>query len=99
MKRRIVLSDEADRDVEAIWDYTADQWSVDQAESYVSGLDRVLRLLAEQPHIARERPEIRQGARLHPYRKHLIMFVETAETLTVFRVIHAQANWQSLLGD
>ena len=99
MTRRIVLSDEADRDLNAIWDYTADQWSVDQAESYVSGLDRVLRLLAEQPHIARERPEIRQGARLHPYRKHLILFVETEETLNVSRVIHARADWHALLGD
>lgn len=99
MTRRIVLRAKADRDVDAIWNYTAERWPVDQAESYLLGLDRVLLLLAEQPHIARERPEIRPGARLHPYRKHLIMFVETAETLDVIRVIHAPADWQALLAD
>lgn len=97
MTRQIVLSAEADRDVDAIWDYTVDRWSADHAERYLSGLNLVLQLLAEQPQLARERPEIGPGARIHPYRKHLILFVETAAALHVIRVIHAQENWQAAL--
>lgn len=99
MIRQIVLSAEAFRDLDAIWDYTIETWSAEQAESYLSGLDRVLHLLAEQPQIARERSEIRPGARLHAYGKHLILFTASADTLAVVRIVHAQADWLTLLAD
>jgi toxin ParE1/3/4 len=90
--RRIALSAEADRDIDAIWTFTVEKWSVSQAEAYPQGLDQLFKLLAEHPHIARDRPEIGPGARIHPYRSYMILFSETPDSLFVSRVIPARSN-------
>lgn len=93
MSRVITLSVAAGNDLEDIWAFTVETWSVAQAKRYLDGLDRVIRLLAEHPQIARERPEIGPGARVHPYRRHLILYSATDDRLFVSRIIHANADW------
>ena len=96
MKLRIVFSAQADADRDAIWDHTVERWSVDQAEAYLLGIDRVLTLLAEQPTIARERREFDPPVRVHPYKSHLLVFRTSDATLDVIRIVHARSNWTAL---
>lgn len=85
-------------DRDSIWDHTVNEWSVQQAEHYLMGLDRVLTLLAEQPQLARERLEVDPPVRLHPYKSHIVIFRANDTTLEVLRVVHAKSNWVELLG-
>ena len=99
MKRRIVFSAQADIDRDQIWEYTVERWSVAQAETYLTGLDRLLRLLADHPQIASERPNLDPPVRLHKYNSHLVIFTADEATLEVIRVVHSRSNWQALLAE
>ncbi|MEO1686303.1 MAG: type II toxin-antitoxin system RelE/ParE family toxin [Pseudomonadota bacterium] len=91
------LTPAARRDLEDIWDWTAEAFSPDQADAYLRGLAEALSLIAAQPGIGRERPEIAPPVRLHPWRSHLIVYRAEAEGVLVIRVPHARRDWRALL--
>lgn len=99
MIRKLVLTPAARADLAAIWDHTAGSRGQEQARAYLTGLDRLFSLLAEQPGIARERPEISPPVRLHPWRSHLVIFRATPDRLEVLRIAHARSEWSEFLSD
>ena len=93
------LSPAAQLDLESIWDFTAQTWSPNQADSYLRGLADKLTLLCENPLIAREHTEIDPPVRLHPYRSHVIIYRVEADHLAVIRIAHMRQRWQTLVND
>lgn len=93
------LSPAAQADLNGIWDYTAEMWSSDQADSYLRGLGEKLAILCDHPEIARERTEIDPPVRLHPYRSHLIIYRIETDHLAIIRVVHTRQHWQGLLNE
>lgn len=91
------LTPAAQDDLETIWDYTVSQWSIDQAETYLRGLQKTLDLLVYQPYLGRERQEIFPPVRLHAYRLHLIIYRIESGDLEVIRIPHNRRNWSALL--
>jgi toxin ParE1/3/4 len=96
---RLTLSPKAEADLLEIWDYTVERWSVTQAESYLGGPDKTLRLLCDYTDIARLHEEFVPPLRLHPYRSHLVIFVATDTALEVIRVVHMRTNWAAVLSE
>ena len=87
-------------DLEAIWFYTATQWSIDQAELYIRQLTAGLDLLSKQPEIARERRDLQPPVRIHPITSHLIVYRIEADYLDIIRIRHGREDWASdPLGD
>jgi toxin ParE1/3/4 len=97
--RQLVLTPAARADLASIWDHTAGIWGQAQARAYLTGLDRLFSLLADQPEIARERPEISPPVRLHPWRSHLVIFRATSDRLEVLRIAHARSEWSEFLSE
>jgi toxin ParE1/3/4 len=62
------LTPAAQADLAAIWTYSAEAWSVSQADAYVSGLKNALDVLLDIPELARERAEITPPVRVHRHR-------------------------------
>jgi len=93
------LSSAAQQDLESIWDFTAQTWSPDQADSYLRGLADKLTLLCENPLIARERSEIDPPVRLHLYKSHVIIYRVEDDHVAVIRIAHMRQQWQALLND
>lgn len=93
------LSPAAQRDLNSIWDYTAETWSPGQADAYLRGLGDKLDALCSHPEIARERAEIDPPVRLHPYRSHLIIYRIEKDHLAIIRVVHGRQHWQVLLNE
>lgn len=52
MTRQLILLPAAEADLSAIWDYTAERWSLKQAQINASGVTHLLNLLCDQPKIA-----------------------------------------------
>jgi toxin ParE1/3/4 len=92
------LSPAAQADLNGIWDYTAEMWSPDQADTYLRGLGDTFDALCGNPEIARERTEIDPPVRLHPYRSHLILYRIEQDHLAIIRVVHSRQHWQAILG-
>jgi toxin ParE1/3/4 len=83
------LRPKAVEDLEAIWLYTAQQWSVDQADLYTQQLTAGMNLLVTQPKIARERTELNPPVRIYPVASHLIIYRIEADYLDIIRIRHA----------
>jgi toxin ParE1/3/4 len=51
----------AQADLESIWLYTCEQWSVTQADTYVEALIQRFDWLAENPTLGKPRDDVKQG--------------------------------------
>ena len=69
-------------------------YGVDRAEAYHARLAHVFALLADNPHMARERSEIIPPVRVHPCGTHVVIYiVEASGDILVVGVRHAREDW------
>lgn len=92
------LSPRAERDLKEIWNYTAAQWSVAQAESYVDSLIDTMELLAEEPSRGRSAEEIRSSYMRRNVGAHVIFYRQTDYGIAVVRILHGRMDFESQLG-
>jgi toxin ParE1/3/4 len=93
------LTPQAERDLEAVWFYTADTWSVAQADRYVGELADTFDLICHNPMMARERLEFTPPVRLHRHASHLIVYRSDETTVLVIRVLHMKQDWRAALDE
>ena len=89
------LTPRAVRDLEDIWRYTAEQWSQEQAETYVDGLIDAMETLAENPTRSRSADEIRKGYRRQNVGAHTIFFKVSGVGIVVVRILHQRMDFDS----
>lgn len=91
------LAPKAVDDLDDIWRYSAEKWSLAQADSYIDELTRTFETIGSLPMMARERPEFDPPVRIHTHEIHLIVYVVTSQGVAVLRVLGGHQNWQALL--
>jgi toxin ParE1/3/4 len=91
------LSPAALADLDDTWRYTAETWSIDQADDYVDGLARAFDTIADTPEMAREWTEFDPPVRIHVHRSHLIVYSPRDDHVVVLRVLGGRQNWQAIL--
>lgn len=93
------LSPAAEADLEAIWAYTVDLWSSQQAERYFETLVAAFEALAINPRIGQRVDWLREGYRRFHAGHHLIFYTELGEgEVDVIRVLHEKSDVASRLG-
>ena len=91
------LTPAAQNDLADIWRYTAQRWSMIQADRYTDILEDTLERLLFMPEMARERPEFDPPVRIHPSADHLIIYRIEKDHLSVLRILGASQDWQAIL--
>ena len=91
------LTPAAQYDLEDIWLYTAQQWSIEQADRYTDILEDTFDRLLFMPEMARERPEFDPPVRIHPSAEHLIIYHIESDHLVIMRVLGASQDWPIIL--
>jgi toxin ParE1/3/4 len=86
------LSPAARRDLDAIYDFTAQTWGTPQARSYLSSIDQAFRLLAARPASGAPCDHIRPGYRSWRVARHRIYFRAAPDGITVVRVLHERMD-------
>jgi toxin ParE1/3/4 len=86
------LTPQARTDLDEIWAYTAEQWGIDQAESYLRTLDASFHLLAEHPGIGRSVDDIRKGYFKFPAASHVLIFRLRDGQVEIVRVLHKSSD-------
>lgn len=84
-------------DLEDVWRYTAETWSIEQADTYIDDLTRAFAMIAVAPTFARERPEFTPPVRIHPHQSHVIVYVLSDQGTVILRILGGQQNWQAIL--
>ncbi|MCC6775468.1 MAG: type II toxin-antitoxin system RelE/ParE family toxin [Hyphomicrobiales bacterium] len=73
-----VVSPRAQRDLDEIWDYSAEHWGDQRAEQYVRELWRGIEHLASDPRRGRRCDEIRVGYYKYAVGSHVLFYRFTA---------------------
>lgn len=82
-KRPLALADLAE-----IWAFIADD-SEANADRFLAKLETKLELLATQPNMGRERPELMTGMRSLPFARYVVYFMAQSDGIDIVRVLHS----------
>lgn len=80
-------------DLEEIWLFTADRWSIAQAEKYLAEIFRAFERIAENPSLVRERSELVPPVRIYRIHAHLVIYRDEADHIAIVRVRHRAEDW------
>ena len=91
------LSNLATKDLEAIWNYTLDEWSETQADKYYDMLLSGCSQISLHPNIGRQYNEL--GNEIFAYRvaKHIIFYRKTdnSRKILILRFLHVSMDFKS----
>ncbi|MGJ3261510.1 MAG: type II toxin-antitoxin system RelE/ParE family toxin [Rhodospirillales bacterium] len=91
------LSPKALADLDDVWRYTAERWSVDQADRYIDELVSVFETIVSVPALARERTEFTPPVRTHIHEEQLIVYAINGDHIAILRLLGGRQDWRSIL--
>ena len=87
----VTFSPAAVADLDGIWDYTVEQWGLDQAEHYIDSIRDACIGLANGEKQGRI-VGAREGYLQYAVMRHLVFFREVGAGVTVVRVLHQRMD-------
>jgi toxin ParE1/3/4 len=91
----IVIRPKAMSDLADIWVYIAED-SPRHADAFAARINRDFRLLARQPNLGRERPELVEGLRSMSIGHYVIFYIPRPRGIEVVRVLHGARDLKSI---
>ncbi|MCD1636377.1 type II toxin-antitoxin system RelE/ParE family toxin [Martelella mediterranea] len=91
------LTPKAFEDLDEVWRYTAENWSLDQADHYIDGLAQAFDMIASMPLLARERIEFDPPIRVHHHQSHLVIYTINKNQIDIIRILGGRQDWQVIL--
>ncbi len=88
MQRNYRLSNEADADLIAIFDYTQKTYNEDKAIAYLWEFETLFSQLCDYPNLGRCRDEIKPNLQSIPVREHIVFYQVFDEYVLIIRVLH-----------
>lgn len=85
------LSPQAIADLEDIWRYTAQEWSPDQADTYVHALMNAAANLAKGKSVG-VRTHVRAGYWKYAVGAHMLYFTKSADNINIIRILHKRMD-------
>lgn len=82
------ISNEAANDLEKIWVYTVENWSVEQAERYLGLVFEEIDYLCRKPESSKDYSHIRKGYFCSRVKSHLIFFRINKSKVEIIRILH-----------
>ena len=87
------LSVRAEADLAEIWVYSAEQWTLEQADRYIDALVSRFDWLCENPQLWKPRPDITEGLYSYRQESHVIYFRpqgDSPDLIEIVRVLHGR---------
>lgn len=91
---RLTFSPAALADLEHIYDYTYENWGIEQAETYILGLSKACEQLASGKKSGRDASDIRSGYRKQKYGSHLAFYKHDDTALVIVRILHESRDFK-----
>jgi toxin ParE1/3/4 len=94
------ISEKALEDINAIWFYTAQNWSVEQANRYYNLIFDEIEFISNNFEMAQDFGKLRKSYRYSKIKSHLIFFKKNKfNEIEVIRVLHERMDIENRLND
>jgi toxin ParE1/3/4 len=93
---RLILSRRAKVDLLTIWNYLAENASLEVADRVVRYLYNRCDFLANSPGLGQLQPSLGAGIRTFSARNYVIFFERTKDGIRVLRIVHGSRDWKKL---
>jgi toxin ParE1/3/4 len=95
------ISNEAQNDLENIWLYTFETWSIEQADRYIELIIDEIEYLSEKPNTGKDYSEVRKGYFRSKVKSHFIFYRINSkeELIEIIRILHQQMDIDNRLND
>ena len=95
-----IISQEAIDDINNIWIYTAENWSIEQADRYYNLILDEIEYIANNFESARDFSKRRKNYRYSKIKSHLIFFKKSSDKyIEVIRVLHEKMDIENRLSE
>src|SRR5690349_20958857 len=94
-----VITTKAMIDLEQIWLYTAERWSIGQADRYYNLIFDEINFICRNSSAGKSMEHIRKGYRASKVKSHLIFYRVVNKTIQVIRILHEQMDIENRLSD
>jgi len=85
---KYILSQEADFDLEEIFEYTYEEFGLNQAIKYLSDIDEIFIKIVNTPQIGRTRNELIKGLYSMPIGMHVVFYRILTDHVRIVRVLY-----------
>ena len=90
---KLVISPQARRDINVIWDQSVGRWGAERTERYLRDLWRTLEMAAEDPRRGQSCNEIRAGYFKIKVTSHVAFYRLTPGGIDVVRILHGRMDF------
>ena len=87
MPNKIRQRQQAQADLDAIWDYIAAD-NPSAADALLERIGNILRMLADNPRAGRERPELAASLRSFPVGNYIVFYLPLPDGINVVRILN-----------
>ena len=94
-----VISKKAVSDLEEIWLYTVEKWSVEQADRYYNLIFDEINYICRHTNAGKSMEHVRKGYRASKVKSHLIFYRVVNSTIEVIRILHERMDIENRLND
>jgi toxin ParE1/3/4 len=94
-----VISKKAVADLEEIWLYTVEKWSVQQADRYYNLIIDEINYICKNINAGKSMEHVRKGYRASKVKSHLIFYRVLNDTIEVIRILHERMDIENRLND
>lgn len=95
------ISQEANRDIEKIWLYTFENWSLEQADRYFNLIMDEIEYLTKNPKSGKDYSNVRRGYFRSKIKSHFIFYKINQEerVIEIIRILHQRMDVESRLNE
>lgn len=93
-----ILSVRAEIDLQEIWIYTMEHWSIEQADKYIYAIKQYIRNIAKNPLSGKSYDHITEGYKRFPANSHYVFYkILDNGIIEVIRILHQQMDIEERL--
>ncbi len=94
-----VISKKAVSDLEEIWLYTLEKWSVEQADRYYNLIFDEINYICKNSNAGKPMEHVRKGYRASKVKSHFIFYRVLNDTIEIIRILHERMDLENRLND
>ena len=94
-----VISKKAIADLEDIWLYTVEKWSVEQADRYYNLIFDEINYICKHNKAGKQMEHVRTSYRASKVKSHLIFYKILPDKIQIIRILHERMDIENRLND